>query len=545
MVDFGAGIRRPAGLAFRLLATVLFVSGCTTSLGEWWHNGFKVGPQYCRPNAPFAENWLDSGDTRLKTEPAQDCAWWTVFNDSVLNGLIEAAYQQNLDLKAAGSRILESRAQRNIAIGNLFPQSQTALADYAHAQLTKNIGLPLPSSTLNVWADGFNMSWEVDFWGRYRRTIEGAEADLDASVESYGDTLVMLLSEVATSYVQLRTYEERLQFARQNVTVQKRSLQLAETRFRNGRGTELDVRQARSSLSQTESLIPPLITGRRQAANQLCTLLGVPVANLADELSPAGIPKPPMEVAVGIPADLLRRRPDVRRAERQVAAQMRGLALRKRTSIPGLSINGFVGFVADDFKDLFTSKSFTGLFFPTLQWNVLNYGRIHNNIKTQDATSRDGDVPVSADGSQRGSRSRKRLDSLFAGARAGEVPRRQRSRRPAFRRPGPAAVRGRSRRFQPCLHHADDPADRPGPVSHDTRQYRPAIDSGLQGARRRLALLLGRMRHAAFREHERVADATCRRCGSGSEPRSRSAPAPVRPRSPRPGRRTGTHATGP
>ena len=131
LVEFGVGIRRPAGLALCLLATVLFVSGCTTSLGEWWHNGFKVGPQYCRPNAPFAENWLDSGDTRLKTEPAQDCAWWTVFNDSVLNGLIEAAYRQNLDLKAAGSRILESRAQRNIAIGNLFPQSQTALADYA------------------------------------------------------------------------------------------------------------------------------------------------------------------------------------------------------------------------------------------------------------------------------------------------------------------------------------------------------------------------------------------------------------------------------
>ena len=251
--------------------------------------------------------------------------------------------------------------------------------------MTKNIGLPLPSSTLNVWADGFNMSWEVDFWGRYRRTIEGAEADLDASVESYGDTLVMLLSEVATSYVQLRTYEERLQFARQNVTVQKRSLQLAETRFRNGRGTELDVRQARSSLSQTESLIPPLITGRRQAANQLCTLLGVPVANLADELSPAGIPKPPLEVAVGIPADLLRRRPDVRRAERQVAAQSARIGVAEADLYPRLSINGFVGFVADDFKDLFTSKSFTGLFFPTLQWNVLNYGRIHNNIKTQDA----------------------------------------------------------------------------------------------------------------------------------------------------------------
>jgi NodT family efflux transporter outer membrane factor (OMF) lipoprotein len=366
------------------LAALLF-SGCTTSLSQWWHNGFKVGPQYATPAAPVADHWIDSSDARVKSEPAQDCAWWTVFNDSALSGLIETAYRQNLDLRAAGARILQSRAQRNIAIGNLFPQSQTALLDYAHAQLSKNLGLPLPSSTMNVWADGFNLSWEIDFWGRYRRSIEGAEADLDASVESYGDTLVMLLSEVATSYVQLRTYEQRIQFARENVIIQKKSLQLAEDRFRNGRGTELDVRQARSSLAQTESLIPPLLTGRRQANNQLCTLLGTPVDNLADGLQTAPIPTAPPDVAVGIPADLLRRRPDVRRAERQVAAQSARVGVAETDLYPRLSLNGFVGFVANDFKDLFEAKSFTGLFFPTLQWNVLSYGRVRNNIKAEDA----------------------------------------------------------------------------------------------------------------------------------------------------------------
>ena len=287
-------------------------------------------------------------------------------------------------MKAAGARILESRAQRNIAFGNLFPQSQTAQADYVHGQLSKNLGLPLPSNTLNVWADGFNLSWELDFWGRFRRSVEGAEADLDASVESYGDTLVMLLSEVATNYLQMRTYEQRLAYARQNVIVQQRSLGLAEVRFRNGRGTELDVRQARSSVSQTESLIPPLITGRRQAANQLCTLLGVPVANLADELQTAPIPNAPVDVAIGIPADLLRRRPDIRRSERQVAAQSARVGVAEADLYPRFSLNGFVGFVADDFKDLFNAKSFTGVFFPTMQWNVLNYGRIRNNIKVQD-----------------------------------------------------------------------------------------------------------------------------------------------------------------
>jgi NodT family efflux transporter outer membrane factor (OMF) lipoprotein len=366
-----------------LLLAVLALCGCTTSLSQWWHNGFKVGPQYCQPSAPVADQWVDSNDARVKSEPAQDCAWWTVFNDATLNSLIESAYSQNLDLRAAGARILQSRAQRNIAIGNLFPQSQTALVDYAHAQLSKNLGLPLPSSTLGVWADGFNLSWEIDFWGRYRRSIEGAEADLNASVESYGDTLVMLLSEVATNYVQMRTYEQRLAYARQNVLVQKRSLELAETRFHNGRGTELDVKQAQSSVAQTESLIPPLITGRRQAANQLCTLLGMPVTNLGDQLPPGLIPSAAPEVAVGIPADLLRRRPDVRRAERQIASQCAKVGVAEADLYPRISLNGFVGFVADDFKDLFTSKSFTGLFFPTMQWNVLNYGRIRNNIKLQ------------------------------------------------------------------------------------------------------------------------------------------------------------------
>lgn len=385
MLDHAVGTCRPLARRALLLVGLVLVSGCTTSLSQWWHNGFKIGPQYATPTAPVADKWIDAADARIKSDPAQDCAWWTVFNDATLNGLIQTAYRQNLDLRAAGTRILESRAQRNVAIGNLFPQSQTAQVDYAHAQLSKNLGLPLPSNTLNVWADGFNLSWEIDFWGRYRRSIEGAEADLDASVESYGDTLVMLLSEVATNYVQLRTYEERLQFARQNVIVQKRSLGLAEARFRNGRGTELDVSQARSTVAQTESLIPPLITGRRQAANQLCTLLGVPVANLADEFAPASIPHVPVEIAVGIPADLLRRRPDVRRAERQVASQSARVGVAEADLYPRVSLNGFVGFVADDFKDLFTSKSFTGLFFPTMQWNVLNYGRIRNNIRAQDA----------------------------------------------------------------------------------------------------------------------------------------------------------------
>lgn len=366
-----------------LVAALIASSGCT-SLRQWWHNGFKVGPNYAPPPAPAAPVWIDHADPRVKSEPAQDCAWWTVFEDPTLNGLIDMAYRQNLDLRAAGTRILEARAQRNISVGNLFPQSQSATTLYAHGQLTENLQLPLPGN-INVWASGFNASWELDFWGRYRRSVEAANADLGASVESYGDTLVMLLSDVARNYVQLRTFEQRLEYARKNVEIQTGSMRLAEERFERGVATELDVRQARTSLAQTESAIPPLEIGRRQAGNRLCILLGLPVHDLAGELPKGPIPQAPPTVAVGLPADLLRRRPDVRRAERQVAAQSARIGVAESDLYPRLALNGFLGYAADDIERLFAAKSFTAFIIPTVQWNVLNYGRIANNIRVQDA----------------------------------------------------------------------------------------------------------------------------------------------------------------
>jgi NodT family efflux transporter outer membrane factor (OMF) lipoprotein len=385
---------RPSGSrarSFPLVATLLFVavlaSGCTTSLSQWWHNGLKVGPNYQPPQAPVACGWLAANDPRVKAEGPMNCAWWTVFNDPALNRLIETAYRQNLDLRAAGTRILEARAQRNIAVGNLFPQSQSALGTYVHGQLSKNLALPLPPM-IDLWATGFNASWELDFWGRYRRTIEATDADLGASIEGYNDALVLLLSEVATSYVQLRTFEERLQLARKNVELQTGSLKLADRRFAQGVATELDVHQARSSLAQTEALIPPLESGRRQASNRLCILLGMPVSDLATQLGPAPIPKAPVEVAVGIPADLLRRRPDVRQAELQVAAQCARIGVAEADLYPRFSINGFMGYAASDFKDLFASKSFLAVVAPNFQWNLLNYGRITNNVRAQDARFR-------------------------------------------------------------------------------------------------------------------------------------------------------------
>lgn len=367
-----------------MLVCLSCLAGCTTSLRQWWHNGWKVGPNYCRPVAPVAQDWIDSSEPQLDTQRSDDCAWWAQLADPTLDSLVAQAYEQNLDLRAAGTRILTARAQRNIAVGNLLPQQQRALSLYSHGQMGQNLGLPLPP-TFNIWATGFNASWELDFWGRYRRTIEAAGAELDAAVEAYRAALVLLVGEVATNYVQMRTFEQRLAFARQNVAIQQGSLKLAEDRFRDGVASELDVHQARSNLLQTEARIPPLEIGRRQAANRLCVLLGLPPYQLADSLPKAGIPHAPISLAVGIPADLLRRRPDVRQAESLAAAQSARIGVAESDLYPRFSVTGFIGYAADDLKHLFDAKSFTGFVTPTMSWNILNYGRILNNVRSQDA----------------------------------------------------------------------------------------------------------------------------------------------------------------
>lgn len=364
-------------------ALVLTLAGCATSFGQWARQSFKVGPDYAAPAAPVAADYVLSGEPSVKNTPAEDYAWWTVFNDPVLNGLIDTAYRENLDLRAAAARIMEARARRGIAVGNLFPQSQRAIALYNHAQISQNLNLPFPHD-LNIWADGFNASWELDFWGRLRRNIESANANLEAVTEGYGDSLVLLLSEVATNYIQLRTFEQRLTYARENVAIQEKSKDLAQVRFDAGASTELDLRQAKAALAQTQATIPPLEAGRDVARNQLCVLMGMPVSDLTARLGASGIPQAQAEVAIGIPADLLRRRPDVRRAERLVAVQSAQIGVAEADLYPRLGVSGFIGYAASDFRQLFDGSSFLGFVLPTLQWNILNYGRITNNVTAQE-----------------------------------------------------------------------------------------------------------------------------------------------------------------
>jgi NodT family efflux transporter outer membrane factor (OMF) lipoprotein len=363
---------------------VLFavLAGCTHTR-DYIHNGFKVGPNYEPPPGAVAATWIDDGEPRLSTETDDLSTWWTVFEDPILDRLIADAERQNLDLKAAAAHVLEALAQRNIAVGNLLPQSQRALGGYAHLQHpARSLGIPIRGLT-NIWVAGFNATWEIDFWGRYRRALEAKTATLDANVADYNSALVTLFADVATSYVNVRLAQRRQQLLRRNIVLLKEELEIAVARFQKGATTELDVQQGRLNLAQTESSLPPLRISLRQANNQLCLLLGIPTQDLG--FTDAPIPSAPAEVAVGIPADLLRRRPDIREAERKVAAQSAQIGVAESDLYPRFSLVGFVGYGANQFSRLFSANSLLGLIAPTFQWNILNYGRILNNIRTEQA----------------------------------------------------------------------------------------------------------------------------------------------------------------
>lgn len=372
---------------FLLAALLLTLSTGCTGWREYFANGFKVGPNYCRPAAPVADQWIDAEDAVLNTGSIDEGAWWQTFQDPVLDSLVASAYQQNLTLRVAGLRILEARAQRALVAGELFPQSQTAFGDYTRTGFSKNsISGQFFNRFLSEWTLGTSMAWELDFWGRFRRAIEAADANLDASVENYDGVLVLLLADVAQSYTDVRIAEERLAYAHQNIEIQRGSLRLADVRFREGATTRLDVTQGQSSLAQTEASLRPLESARRQAVNQLCILLGMPPQSLDETLAGhRGIPNAAAQVAVGIPAELLRRRPDVRRAEREVAAQSALIGVATSDLYPHFSISGTIFLDAQQFKDLFDLDSIAGNVGPSFRWDILNYGRLVNNIRVQES----------------------------------------------------------------------------------------------------------------------------------------------------------------
>lgn len=367
-----------------LSVLALFFSGCA-----------MVGPDFEKPETSVNEKWSEADNAAVTDKTEDHREWWTGFNDPTLNKLIQTAYEQNLSLQIAGLRVHESRALLGLAAGTLYPQVQTLNASASSVSLSENAepisSLPpavgnLSDTSFNVYRVGVDAAWELDFWGRFRRGVESADANLAANIANYDDFLVTLTGEVAKAYVLLRTLEERLTYAQNNVAIQQRSYEIADVRFRNGLVTELDVQLARTLLNVTKASIPEIEAGIRQTKLALGVLLGMQPGQINTLIGEAGkIPDTPDNVAVGIPADLLRRRPDIRQRELQAATQSARIGVAQADLYPSFRLIGSLGYAADSSSDLDSSDSGFGLGVISFNWNFLNYGRLRNRVRVEDA----------------------------------------------------------------------------------------------------------------------------------------------------------------
>src|SRR5437773_329425 len=346
-----------------------------------------VGPDYQHPQALLASDWIprDGGSIGPSSEPIGP--WWESFGDPILTNLIVEAYRQNPSLQAAGVRVLEAHARRGIAIGTLFPQVQNAVAAYSRNVASENVVTVPPERSFNDFLVGLDVGWELDFWGKFRRGIESADAQLLAAVADYDDVLVSLLAEVAANYIGIRTAQEELDVARRRAELQGSSCGIAARRAKAGAVTDVDPAQAATLLHATEAQIPVFESEIDEQASTLSALLGAPPRRVEELVgdAPAQIPSPPAKVAVGVPADLLRRRPDVRRSERILAAQSAQIGIAKADLFPHLSLVGSINLEAKDADKFFEGRSFEAFGGPTFSWAILNYGRITNNVRVQDA----------------------------------------------------------------------------------------------------------------------------------------------------------------
>ena len=366
------------------VAMVLIMSGCT-----------MVGPDFVKPEAPLRDDWTEIQAPGLRAGQTDYSNWWRVFNDPVLDNLVEKAYQQNLSLQIAGIRIYEARAQLGIAVGHLYPQQQSASGELITNKLSTRTDTPYVDSHFNSLSLGFDAAWELDIWGKFRRSVQSGVANLEATVASYDNVLVSLTAEVARTYILIRTLEKRLVIAEENVRLQSQSLRIADVRFKEGAVSELDVSQAKMLLADTQALVPQLASGLRQAQNALAILLGVLPGELKEILNgPSEIPEAAEAVIVDIPNNLLRRRPDIRLTELRIAAQSPQIGIAKADLYPHFTLFGSIGWRSSDatsisgensLGDIFSDKSLFWSAGPGISWDFLNYGRIRNRVRVEDA----------------------------------------------------------------------------------------------------------------------------------------------------------------
>ena len=353
-----------------------------------------IGPDFTAPVAPLADKFRGAGNRSIKSSSLEYQNWWEGFRDPSLNRLVQIAYNQNLTLLSAGTRVLQARAVLGIAIGVSYPQVQQGVGSVIYNRTSAATPLSPPNATPSYfWTDALaaQAAWELDFWGKFRRGVESADAVYLASIASYDGVLVSLLADVTATYIGIRTTEQLIGIARDNVRKQEQALSIAKAKYQGGGTSELDVFQATNVLEQTRAAIPQLTIQLQQGENALSVLLGVPPQSLGMVLSRSvGIPSPPRTVVVGIPADLLRRRPDVRAAELAALAQSAQIGVAETQLYPAISITGTFGGSASTANGhtLGQVVSWKGVAYaagPSFQWNILNYGQITNNVRLQDA----------------------------------------------------------------------------------------------------------------------------------------------------------------
>jgi NodT family efflux transporter outer membrane factor (OMF) lipoprotein len=359
---------------FAVTSVCLILVGCAA-----------VGPDYVPPVTSVSKDWhtrLKGGLTAEEMDPQTLAAWWTTLNDSELSSLMKRAVSSNLDLMKALTSVREARAKRGMATAGLFPSlDATGSATWSHG--SKDTG---STNSTDLYAAGFDAGWELDIFGSVRRSVEAAEGDLQASREDLRDVLVSLLAEVASNYVEMRTYQTRIAVAESNSETQAETYRLTLWEHQAGLSDELAVQQARYNLENTRAQVPSLRTGLQEAMNRIAVLLGEQPGMVQEELEkPAPIPVTPLKVAVGVPADLLRRRPDIRRAERQLAAQTARVGVATADLYPKFTLSGSIGLEALSLKKLSSSALWTLSGGPAITWAIFDAGAIRQNIEVQSA----------------------------------------------------------------------------------------------------------------------------------------------------------------
>src|SRR5437016_4372720 len=387
----GDNCERPLSPWLNISASSL-VSGSVVAVLLFLLSGCAVGPNYRAPQTKAPAQWNESLAGGETNSSAASTEWWKNFHDSELDSLIERAVRSDLYLRIAQARVREARAQYGIASAYLWPTVDGS-SSYARQRQSKHQTLlgsfPFPPGVPfenDVYQAGFDASWEIDVFGGKRRAKEAAGAQVSASEFGRRDVLITLLGDVARNYVELRGYQGRLAIARENIEAQESALAITRDRFDKGLASDLDVQQASTVLATTRAEVPTLESSIQTAIHRLEVLLGQQPGTLQAELTQASpIPAQPPVVPVGLPSELLLRRPDIRQAERQLATATANIGVAKSDLFPKFFLTGSAGFQSVNASDWFTGDSKFWSVGPTMQWRILDAGRMRSIVKVQNA----------------------------------------------------------------------------------------------------------------------------------------------------------------